>query len=65
MTGTVVGQEFIGAMATVSLEFGLGFEFCIQRQQHELEGPDPSLGSAPSAWWATEHAYVLPQLDDD
>ena len=52
-------------MATDLLELGLGIEFRIQRQQHELEGLDPSIGSVPSARWATERAYVLPQIDDD
>ena len=63
--GTVLGQEFVGAMVTVFLELAPGIEFRIQKQQHELEGLDLSIGSALSAWWATEHAYVLPQTGDD
>ena len=65
VTSTVFGQEFVGAMATVFLEFRPGIEFRIQKKQHELEGLNPSIGSAPSARWATERAYVLPQMDDD
>ena len=65
VTGTVLGQEFVGAMVTLFLELAPGIEFRIQKQQHELEGLDLSIGSALSAWWATEHAYVLPQTEDD
>ncbi len=65
VTGTVLGQEFVGAMVTVFLELAPGIEFRIQKQQHELEGLDLNIGSALSAWWATEHAYVLPQTGDD
>ena len=65
VTGTVLGQEFVGAMVTVFLELAPGIEFRIQKQQHELEGLDLSIGSTLSAWWATEHAYVLPQSGDD
>ena len=65
VTGTVLGQEFVGAMVTVFLELAPGIEFRIQKQQHELEGLDLSIGSGLGAWWATEHAYVLPQTGDD
>ena len=65
VTGTVLGQEFVGAMVTIFLELAPGTEFRIQKQQHELEGLDLGIGSVLSAWWATEHAYVLPQTDDD
>ena len=62
--GTVLGQEFVGAMVTVFLELAPGLEFRIQKQQHEIEGLDLSIGSALTASWATEHAFVLPQADD-
>ena len=62
--GTILGQEFVGAMVTVFLELAPGTEFRIQKQQHELEGLDLSIGSTLTASWKTEHAYVLPQADD-
>ena len=63
--GTVLGQDFVDAMVAVFLELAPGIEFRIQKQQHELEGLDLSIGSVLTVWWATEHAYVLPQTDDD
>ena len=63
--GTVLAQEFVGAMITVFLELAPGVEFRIQKQQHELQGLDLTIGSTLTAWWTTEHAYVLPQSDDD
>ena len=36
--GTVLAQEFVGAMITVFLELAPGVEFRIQKQQHELQG---------------------------
>ena len=65
MKGTVLGQEFVGAMVTVFLELAPGIEFRIQKQQHELEGLDLSIGSVLTVWWATEHAYDLPLTDDE
>ena len=48
--GAVLGQEFVNAMVTVFLELAPGIEFRIQKQQHELEGLDLSIGSVLTVW---------------
>ena len=63
--GAVIGQEFHGAMVTIFLELAPGVEFRIQKQQHELEGLNLSIGATLTATWAAEHAYVLPNEAND
>jgi hypothetical protein len=51
-------------MVTIFLELAPGTEFRIQKQQHELEALDLSIGSILTARWVKDHSFVLSQTDD-
>jgi len=60
VSGTLTGQEFVGAIATLFLELDDGTEFRIQKQEHQMSRISTRLGERLDASWDTEAGYVLP-----
>lgn len=58
--GKVIGEEFIGATATVYLETANGQEFKAQRSHEDLMGINTKTGADIYAAWRPENGYVLP-----
>jgi spermidine/putrescine transport system ATP-binding protein len=60
LTGTVTGQEFIGAVATLFLALDDGSEFRIQKQEHQLARISAGLGEHLEVSWEPTEAFLLP-----
>lgn len=60
LRGTLIGEEFVGAVVTVHLDIGGGNEFRVQTQQHEVDALDLSRGMSLVATWKVEHTFILP-----
>jgi spermidine/putrescine transport system ATP-binding protein len=58
--GTLTGQEFIGAVATLFLELEDGTEFRIQKQEHLMARMSTGLGEPLQASWESSAAFLLP-----
>ncbi len=58
--GKVIGEEFVGATATVYLETADGHELKAQRSHEDLVGIDTHPGAEIHAAWQPKSAYVLP-----
>lgn len=58
--GKVIGEEFVGATATVYLETADGHELKAQRSHEDLVGIDTHPGAEIHAAWRPESGYVLP-----
>lgn len=58
--GKVIGEEFVGATATIYMETVGGHEVKAQRSHEDLEGIVTSPGSRIFASWRTESGYLLP-----
>ena len=63
VAGTVVGEEFVGAVVTLYLDVGNGIELRVQTQQHTLDDLDLTRGTRLVANWRPEHTFTLPQTD--
>ncbi len=59
LDGTLIGEEFIGAVVTLHLDVG-GAKFRVQKQQHELDDLDLGRGRALVVSWSPEHIFMLP-----
>ncbi|ESR24405.1 ABC transporter ATP-binding protein [Lutibaculum baratangense] len=57
---TVMGEEFVGATATVYLEAADGTEMRAQKSHADLEKIDIRTGQKLFVGWRPEHAHVLP-----
>jgi spermidine/putrescine transport system ATP-binding protein len=60
VAGTLRGQEFIGAVATLFLELEDGSEFRIQKQEHQMARMSTRLGERLEASWPSAAAFLLP-----
>ena len=58
LVGTLIGEEFIGAVVTLYFDVG-GTEFRVQKQQHELDDLDLGRGRALVLSWGPEHVFML------
>jgi len=58
--GSLISEEFVGAVVTLYLETEGGREFRVQKQQHELERLELRSGQRLYASWRPEDTYVLP-----
>ena len=58
--GKVIGEEFVGATATIYMETVDGHEVKAQRSHEELEGVKTSPGASIFASWRTDSGYLLP-----
>lgn len=60
LAGTVIGEEFVGAVVTLYLDIGDGTEFRVQTQQHALDALEFTRGTRLVAAWRPEHTFILP-----
>jgi spermidine/putrescine transport system ATP-binding protein len=59
LRGTVIGEEFVGAVVTLHIDLGEGTAFRVQLQQHGLDQLDLAQGQAVTIAWKPEHAVLL------
>ena len=59
--GTLISEQFVGAVVTLYLDTGAEAEFRVQLQQHEVDALDLSRGMDLVADWKAEHTFILPQ----
>jgi spermidine/putrescine transport system ATP-binding protein len=57
--GTVIGEEFVGAVVTLHIDLGEGAAFRVQLQQHGLDQLDIAQGRKVTIAWKPEHAVLL------
>lgn len=57
----MIGEEFVGATATVYLETASGQEIRVQKGHEELAGLPLDIGQNLYAWWNPEDAHVVAQ----
>jgi len=58
--GTLISEQFVGAVVTLYLDIGGGDVFRAQMQQHQVDALDLSRGAPLVAHWQAEHTFVLP-----
>jgi spermidine/putrescine transport system ATP-binding protein len=61
LSGTLISEEFVGAVITLHLDIGNGAVFRIQKQQRELDSLDLTRGGVLHVGWNAADTYVLPQ----
>jgi spermidine/putrescine transport system ATP-binding protein len=61
LSGTILSEEFIGAVVTLHLDIGNGAVFRVQKQQRELDTLDLARGRVLHVGWSAADTYVLPQ----
>jgi spermidine/putrescine transport system ATP-binding protein len=59
LSGTVIGEEFVGAFVTLHLDIGEGAGFRAQLQQHALEPLGAVRGKRLGLRWKPEHTVLL------
>lgn len=59
LSGTVIGEEFVGAFVTLHLDTGDGATFRAQLQQHALEPLGAVRGKRLNLRWKPEHTVLL------
>ncbi len=59
VTGTVIGEEFVGAFVTLHVDLGGGTVFRVQLQQHALDKLGSVQGKSLTVTWKPEHAVLL------
>ncbi|MCB2124368.1 MAG: ABC transporter ATP-binding protein [Rhodobacteraceae bacterium] len=55
----MIGEEFIGATATIYLETGTGQEIRVQKSHEELAGIPLEIGQELFAWWAHTDGHLV------
>lgn len=55
----MIGEEFVGATATIYLETAAGQEIRVQKGHEELAGLPLDIGQSLYAWWNPEDAHVV------
>ena len=60
---TIVGEEFIGSVATLYFETGNGDELKVQKQQRDIESLDLKLGNTFYLHFAAENVFCLPKAE--
>lgn len=55
----VIGEEFVGATATIYLETSQGQEIRVQKGHDELANLPLGIGQALYAWWNPEDAHLV------
>ena len=61
ISGTVIGEEFVGSVVTLHLDAGGGAVFRVQKQAHALDDVAIAPGQTLRASWRAEDTYVLPE----
>ena len=61
ISGTVIGEEFVGSVVTLHLDVGGGAVFRVQKQAHALDDVAIAPGQTLRASWRAEDTYVLPE----
>ena len=61
ISGTVIGEEFVGSVVTLYLDVGGGAVFRVQKQAHALDDVAIAPGQTLRASWRAEDTYVLPE----
>ena len=61
ISGTVIGEEFVGSVVTLHLDVGGGAVFRAQKQAHALDDVAIAPGQTLRASWRAEDTYVLPE----
>lgn len=61
ISGTVIGEEFVGSVVTLHLDVGGGAVFRVQEQAHALDDVAIAPGQTLRASWRAEDTYVLPE----
>ena len=61
LPGTLIGEEFVGAVVTLYLDIGRETELRVQTQQHNLDDLDLTRGTRLVASWRPEHSVILPE----
>ena len=61
ISGTVIGEEFVGSVVTLHLDVGGGAVFRVQKQALALDDVAIAPGRALHASWRAEDTYVLPE----
>lgn len=61
ISGTVIGEEFVGSVVTLHLDVGGGAVFRVQKQAHALDDVAIAPGQTLHASWRAEDTYVLPE----
>ena len=59
VSGKVIGEEFVGATATVYLEAADGREIRVQKGHDELAGLPLQIGQELVAWWDPEDGHLI------
>lgn len=59
LSGTVIGEQFVGAFVTLHLDIGDGGNFRAQLQQHALEPLGVVRGKRLTLRWKAEHTVLL------
>lgn len=60
LQATVIGEEFVGATASIFLDGGGDYELQVQKSHDELEGLDLHAGSTLFASWDPDSCHILP-----
>ncbi|WP_319638900.1 TOBE domain-containing protein [Rhodobacter sp. Har01] len=55
----VIGEEFVGAMATLDLETAQGREIRVQKGHEDLADLPREIGQHLFAWWAPEDGHLV------
>jgi len=61
LSGSLLSEEFVGAVVTLHLDIGNGAVFRVQKQQRELDTLDLARGRVLHVGWSAADTYVLPQ----
>ncbi len=59
---TIIGEEFIGSVATLYFETANGDELKVQKQQRDIESLDLKLGNTFYLHFAAENVFCLPKV---
>ncbi len=60
LDGKVIGEEFVGATATIYVETTDGKEIKAQKSHDEVAHLDTNIGARIYASWQLESAHILP-----
>jgi spermidine/putrescine transport system ATP-binding protein len=55
----VIGEEFVGATATLYLETAQGKEIRVQKGHDEIAGLPTDIGQQLYAWWNPQDGHVI------
>jgi spermidine/putrescine transport system ATP-binding protein len=61
ITGTLVGEKYIGSRVILVIELPDGSEFLIEQAEDDMTGRRPKLGGEVTAGWKRDDTYLLPE----